>query len=135
MRHVVNLPQPRELTYTPNAVRLMDRELGQVYGKGFVWFLQQMYTEGGVTGEATDMRFDVLVTALKYGLWHTTQTSDEKVCEWIDASEATEMDLWSAVSEAYIEDRGLNVEIEDEEIEDESEEAVPDPEAAGSPAT
>lgn len=115
--HRIHLDKPREITFSANQLRLLDKELGQTYDKGFTVFMQRMDPDS-VRDGIVDLRYDILITALKHGLAHTSPgLRDEQVAEWIDESNTPEAELWGTVVEAYTEARGMDLELPEEQQE------------------
>lgn len=113
----IQLDRTRQIEFTANQIRLLDRELGRIYGKGFTYFLQAMAPDlvdrGGV-----DLRYDVLVTAVKYGLGKRSPgLADEQVAEMIHESPLPEIEVWGVVVEAYTDARGMDLQVEEEDEE------------------
>lgn len=122
--HAVQLDQMRPLKFTTNAIRLLDKELGQHYGRGFMHFIAR-FPRGEESVEQADINMDVLVRALKHGLAPAMRGSptEEQVCQWMDQEASMpEGELWVHVMDAYMEGRGLGwEEVEEEETEPEAE--------------
>lgn len=118
-QHAVQLDTMRPLKFTTNAMRLLDKELGKEYGRGFMYFLQRFPTsEENV--EQADLNLDVLISALKHGLaaGMRGRPNAEQVARWMDADSAMpEGEMWAAVVDAYMDARGLGWEEEPEEPE------------------
>lgn len=136
-QHAVQLDTMRPLKFTTNAMRLLDKELGKEYGRGFMYFLQRFPTSEEDVDQA-DINLDVLVRALKHGVSHAMRgrATDEQVAQWMDEETAMpEGELWAAVVEAYMDARGLNWVEPDEEAEAEESEGNPPGSPEPSPAT
>lgn len=115
--HPIELDKRREIRFPSKYLRQLDMELSERHGHGFLYFAQELTPERFKAGTA-DMRFDVLVSALKYGLMHADRTvRDDNVCDMLDAAEATEMNIWSVVTDAYMDARGMRLEVDEPEQE------------------
>lgn len=97
----IKLDRQRQLRFTSKAIRDLDMELTKDYGRSFSTFLNSM--QGG------DINFDVLIRALHHGLAHdrSQRLSPDQLCEVIDTHEVLEGDLWVAITDAYMDARGL----------------------------